>query len=314
MATVTELVYTERDTGPLLMDLYLPPTPQAPVPAVIWLHGGGWAFGDRTLAPDLSRYFAVDGIAMASIAYRLSGQAIFPAQLHDVRAAVRYLRSHAGELGLDPGAIGLWGSSAGGHLAALAGVTGHLPELPGEPGAGTDVRVQAVADGYGPVDLAQVVAEAGHGLPELSGENSPEARLLGGLPDQQPELARQASPLTYVTSEAPPFQIAHGTADVTVRSNQSVLLHEALAAAGVESSLYLIDRFGHGFLNPPAKGDFSGPAFSQAGRLAAEPHAPAKRHYAPADGAPVTVEDATFSFAVIGRFFSDHLLRTGATA
>src|SRR4051812_17355806 len=137
---VRDLEYARRPTGPLLLDLHLPARPVAPPPVVVWLHGGGWRKGDRSFAPDLDRYFAARGYAMANVEYRLSGDAIFPAQLDDVRAAVRWLRESAGEFGLDARAIGLWGSSAGGHLAALAATT-----------ATADLdRVQAVVDGYGP--------------------------------------------------------------------------------------------------------------------------------------------------------------------
>src|SRR5580692_6078407 len=118
----------------MLADVYLPDA-EPPLPVIIWLHGGGWRFGDRRLAPDLTRHFASRGFAMVSIEYRLSGQAVFPAPLEDVKAAVRWVRSAAERYGFDADHIGLWGSSAGGHLAALAALC--------EPGA-----VQAVVNGY----------------------------------------------------------------------------------------------------------------------------------------------------------------------
>ncbi|MGV9709506.1 alpha/beta hydrolase fold domain-containing protein [Gordonia sp. NPDC003424] len=209
------LTYRERPTGPLLLDLYLPDQPSGTTPVVIWLHGGGWFTGDRTLAPDLWTYFADAGLAMASIDYRLTGEAIFPAQLHDVRAAIRFLRRNAVDLGIDPGRIGIWGASAGGHLAALAGLTGHLPTLPGEDAEG-DASVQAVAESYGPVDLTEADVAPGAPLPGTDPRNSPETRLIGGLPDEQPARARDASPHLQVTPAAPPFQISHGTGDVLV--------------------------------------------------------------------------------------------------
>ncbi len=306
--TRTGLVFAERDSGPLMMDVVLPPATGRRHPVVLWLHGGGWFTGDRTMAPDLTRHFAARGIAMATVEYRLSGQALFPAQLHDVRAAVRYLRRNADSLGLDPGAIGLWGSSSGGHLAALAGVTGHIAALPGEHDAGDGVtaRVRAVAEGYGPVDLELVVAEAEQVIPALSGSNAPEARLLGGSPAQLPERAKQASPLSYVTAAAPPFLIAHGTADVLVRPKQSVLLHEALAAAGVDSTLYLVDDFRHGFLNPAGTVEVDGPKVMDDGRLETEPEPLATRHHS-APGLRATTERTSFSFDRIGDFFQNHL-------
>ena len=124
------LVFAERDTGPLVMDLAVPPS--RPAGVVVWLHGGGWFTGDRHLGPDPEAFARRTGLAMATVEYRLSGQALFPAPLHDVRAAVRHLRTHAVDLGVEPDAIGLWGSSAGGHLAALTALTGHIRVLPDE--------------------------------------------------------------------------------------------------------------------------------------------------------------------------------------
>ncbi|ASU85814.1 alpha/beta hydrolase [Nocardiopsis gilva YIM 90087] len=322
VAVRTGLVFADRDTGPLVLDLYLPPPSKASgaPPVVAWLHGGGWFTGDRHLAPDLRRYFASRGIAMASIEYRLSGHALFPAQLHDVRAAVRYLRRNAAGLGIDGGSIGLWGSSAGGHLAALAGVTGHLETLAGEPDIGPepDASVSAVAEGYGPVDLLTAATESDLAALALADADRPETRLLGGSPSQLPDQARAASPLSFVTAAAPPFLIVHGTADPAVRPSQSALLHNALAAAGVESTLYLIDGFGHGFLNRQSVSEFPGatsagadtpprPTFLQEGRLEREPHPPAVCHRI-APGQTPSSHQAAFSYDVVGDFFRRHLL------
>ena len=303
-----DLVFAERDTGPLLMDLAVPPSDR-PVGVVAWLHGGGWFTGDRHLGPDPEAFARRTGLAMATVEYRLSGQALFPAQLHDVRAAVRHLRDHAAELGLDPAAIGLWGSSAGGHLAALTGVTGHLPALPGEDvGDGApSAAVAAVMEGYGPVDLARVVAEFDLPVPALAGANAPEARLIGGMPADRPDAARAASPLTYATAAAPPFLIAHGTGDVLVRHTQSELLHRALVAAGVESTLVLLDGYRHGFLNPPGSVELQGPRVMDDGRLETEGEAPSRRFTAGVPGG----EDASFSIGAIDAFFRERLPAAG---
>ncbi|WP_304454673.1 alpha/beta hydrolase [Nocardiopsis sp. YSL2] len=311
------LVYAPRATGDLLLDLHLPARADRPVPVVLWLHGGGWFTGDRTLAPDLARHVRSTGCAFASIEYRLSGQALFPAQLHDVRAAVRFLRARAGAYGLDPRAVGAWGASAGGHLAVLAGLTGHLAALPGEGDTEGDPSVQAVAESYGPVDLAAVVAEAARsGRDEAS---SPEARLLGGPPSERAELARRANPLTWVSPSAPPFQISHGTGDDLVSHTQSERLHEALAAAGVPSELYLLDGYRHGFLNPAGRLDVRTARMMDDGRLAAEGPAPAAHRVAngsgPGAGAdtgggseePAADQAATFGFDDIDAFFRRHL-------
>jgi acetyl esterase/lipase len=304
------IAFARRDTGDLLLDLYRPAGTEHPVPVVIWLHGGGWFTGDRKLAPDLARHFCAAGIAMASAEYRLSGQALFPAQLHDVRAAIRFLRRHAADFGLDPHAVGLWGASAGGHLAALAGLTGHLAAVPGEEDDAGDASVQAVAEAYGPVDLAAVVTEATAGIPGASGASSPEARLLGGLPAERPDLARQANPLSWVSAFAPPFQISHGTGDQLVPHSHGELLHAALAAAGVESELYLLDGYRHGFLNPAGRPDVEVSRLMDDGRLEAEGAARARRR---TTAGPARDEAASFGFETIGGFFRRHLTAHTAT-
>lgn len=300
------IAYASRPTGELLLDLYYPPATGNPVPVVLWLHGGGWFTGTRELAPDLARHAAATGCAVASIDYRLSGQSLFPAQLHDVRAAIRFLRASADRFGLVPDAVGLWGASAGGHLAALAGLTGHLARLPGEPGAdaGPDATVQAVAESYAPVDLAAVVADAEAARPGLDGATAPESRLLGGHPASLPALARYANPLSWITASAPPFQISHGTGDALVSHRQSERLHAALSAAGVSSELYLISGYRHGFLNPPGLLDVQLCAVMDDGRLLAEDPVTALRR---SSGAPGVEEEAPFGFEQIEDFFRRRL-------
>lgn len=289
-----DIEFTHRHTGPLLLDLYLPGG--GPAPVVLWLHGGGWFTGDRTLAPDLCRYFAERGIAMASIEYRLSPVALYPAQLHDVRSALRYLRRTAGDWNLDPHRIAVWGSSAGGHLAALVGLTGHLDRLDGEDDSG-DASVSAVAESYGPADLS----ESAPLMP--NGEASPESRLLGGPPDVLVAAARAASPLHHVTAAAPPFQISHGTGDTVVPCRHSERLHAALTAAGVDSRLYLLDGYRHGFLNPAGRLEAGLTQFFDDGRLDAEVRAAAR--YWTSDLADAAT---TFGFDDIGDFFTHHLI------
>lgn len=300
-----DLVFAQRKTGDLLLNLYRPPATETPVPVIVWLHGGGWFTGDRTLTPDLAQHVSATGMAVASIEYRLSGQALFPAQLHDVRAAIRFLRASAGQFGLDPRAVGVWGASAGGHLAALAGLTGHLTALPGEERNDGDVSVQAVAESYAPVDLAAVVAEAQASLPGADGANTPEARLLGGHPAQRPHLAQQANPLYWVSPSAPPFQISHGTGDVLVSHRHSERLHQALTAAGTSSELYLLEGYRHGYLNPPGRLDIELARVMDDGRLAAEGAASAVHRTSRHPGAPG--EGTTFGFSDVEAFFRRHL-------
>jgi acetyl esterase/lipase len=260
---IDDLVYASPSGTPLLADLYLPDAGQEPWPVIVWLHGGGWRFGDRRLAPDLSRYFASSGFAMASIDYRLTTEAIFPAQIEDVKSAVRWLRANAPRYGLDGRRLGLWGASAGGHLAALAATSGPgVFESPASEHADQSSDVQAVVDGYGPTDFLQMDAHrdpfARSDDPESielpigmrnADANSFESLLVGGPIAQHPDRVRLANPITYDRPNLPPFLILHGLSDTTVPPHQSEILFEALAARGVDVTLCLEERLGHGFLN-----------------------------------------------------------------
>jgi acetyl esterase/lipase len=283
--TVLEgLEYARRATGPLRLDLFLPADAPEPPPIVLWLHGGGWRKGDRTLGPDLQRYFAARGYAMASIDYRLSGVARFPAQLDDVRDAVRWLRAEGASYGLQTTALALWGSSAGGHLAALAAVTARH----------TIDRIQAVVDGYGPTDFLRADAQALPGGIPHAVADSPESELLGAaLADADPSLLRASNPIAHVSPNAPPFLILHGTADLLVPPGQSELLHDALVASGVESTLCLIDGAGHAFLNG---GEFERRPCPGVQVRSFVPPGPERV----ADGPPAT-------FALVERFLDRHL-------
>lgn len=261
---VADLEFAAPNGKPLLLDLYLPIGVEKPLPVIVWLHGGGWRMGDRKLGPDFRVRFAERGYAMASIEYRLSTEALFPAQIHDVKAAIRWLRSSANEFGLDSGNIGLWGSSAGGHLAALAGTTGEgiLEDLElGCPDFSSDV--QAVVDGYGPSDFLQMDAYSNkeiavsidhesnllHPPRQHEATDSPESQLLGAPILSVPHLVKEANPITYVTSGLPPFLIMHGLSDTAVAPHQSELLYQALIAKGNEATLCLIEGLGHAFFN-----------------------------------------------------------------
>jgi acetyl esterase/lipase len=296
---------------PLLLDLYLPPAglspagsgssgsgssgsdPAAPRPAVVlFLHGGGWGLGTRkdvgpafgSWRPSFFERLALAGFAVASADYRLSGEARFPAQLHDAKAAVRWLRRHAGHYGLDSDRIVAWGASAGGHLAALVGLTGDVAELegtvgegsrgpggpgpggpgpggpgPGGPGPGGPAerptessRVAAVVDWYGPTDLLSMEAQSG-GTGPMSHDapDGPEGKLIGGRVSELPELARAASPISYVLPGPPPFLIMHGTADRAVPLAQSETLAEALAAAGAQVETEWIEGSDHMWIGAP---------------------------------------------------------------
>lgn len=228
------------------LDLYLPEKAADPLPLVVWIHGGGWQGGDKAGNRALSLMSA--GFATASINYRLSGEAIFPAQIEDCKAAIRFLRAHAAEYHIDPKRIGVFGSSAGGHLVALLGTSGDVAALEGKSGeAGVSSRVQAVCDWFGPTDLGKMDAQTGPGGRKThDAPDSPESRLLGGPLQTKLEAAKAANPITYVSRDDPPFLIMHGDSDPLVPLPQSQMLDAALKAAGVESTLHVIAGGGHG--------------------------------------------------------------------
>jgi acetyl esterase/lipase len=238
----------------LLLDLYLPTeSPQAPLPIVMWVHGGGWEGGDRH--DQIAVPMVIHGYAVASVEYRLSQVAKYPAQIEDCKAAVRWLRAHAKAYGLDPNRIGVWGASAGGHLVALLGTTGDVKELEGDEGnLDQSSRVQAVCDWFGPTDFLKINAQAKKGpVPQgiqHDSPNSPEAHLIGGPVQENRDKATAANPITYISKDDPPFLIMHGDHDPLVPLAQSELLLDALKKADVPAELLVIPNAGHGFGGP----------------------------------------------------------------
>jgi acetyl esterase/lipase len=229
------------------LDLYVPAKADAPLPVIVWIHGGAWSGGSRANTGQALALVG-KGYAVASIGYRLSQHAIFPAQIEDCKAAIRWLRANAQTYRLDPKHIGVWGASSGGHLAALLGTTGGVKELEGKGGnAGQSSRVQAVVDFFGPTDFLQMDAHAMKGsFLKHNPPSSPESRLIGGAIQKNVEKVKRANPIQYVTKDAPPFLIAHGERDPLVPCHQSELLHEALKRAGVEVAFYKLPGAGHG--------------------------------------------------------------------
>ena len=240
-----DLAYVDGGVAAQKLDLYLPEMEGGPWPLIIWIHGGGWRAGDKAGCP--ARRMTAQGYAVASINYRLSDEARFPAQIEDCKAAIRWLRSQASIYHLDPAHFGVWGSSAGGHLVALLGTSGAVKDF--DKGAHLDVssRVQAVCDFYGPTDLLQMDAHAlanaqlKHDLP-----NSPEAVFIGGPIQENKEKAARANPIAYVAADDPPFFIVHGDQDPVVPHHQSELLFEALKKAGVSVHFHTMIGAGHG--------------------------------------------------------------------
>jgi acetyl esterase/lipase len=215
------------------------------LPVVVWIHGGAWRVGSKE-GGGPARPLVTKGYAVASINYRLSQHAVFPAQIEDCKAAIRWLRANAKKYNLDPDRIGVTGSSAGGHLVAMLGTSGGVVALEGHLGDHRDVssRVACVVDQYGPTDLLSMGGF--HDAPD-----SPEAKLLGGPVQEKKEEARNASPISYVTPDDPPFLIIHGTADPTVPFGQSENLLSALKKAKVEAYLVPVTGGGHGGFATP---------------------------------------------------------------
>jgi acetyl esterase/lipase len=227
-----DLEYVEGGGRSRSLDLYVPENPAGALPVVVWIHGGGWRSGSKDMVPALS--LLSHGYAIASINYRLSGEAPWPAQLDDCKAAIRWLRANAPRQHLDPNHIGVWGSSSGGHLVAMLGVTGDQ-----------DSRVQAVCDWSGSHDL---VALFDLQVPGENGKTAfPIIELLGGKGVATKAKAAQASPLTHVSRDAAPFLLMHGDRDQLIPIQQSELFDAALRKAGAECKFVVVPGAGHGF-------------------------------------------------------------------
>jgi acetyl esterase/lipase len=236
------LAYGTGGGRQLRLDLLVPKAPLArPAPAVVWIHGGGWEQGHKERIPAV-RMLSGAGFATASIEYRLSGEARFPAQIEDAKCAVRFLRVQAGRYGIDPDRIGVAGSSAGGHLAALVATAGPDANLEGNGGwPGVSSRVQAAASWYGISDFTSGALEHHPRLGRVV------IKLFGGSERDHPELYRQASPLCHITPDAPPLFLAHGEEDELVPFDQSERLAEAYRAAGLDVELIAVKNAGHDF-------------------------------------------------------------------
>lgn len=248
-------VDSSGQTQNLLLDLLLPTGAAFPPPLVIWIHGGGWRTGSRAPMPTRVTDLCARGYAVASVDYRFSNVALWPAQIQDVKGAVRWLRAHASTYDFDPDRFGAWGDSAGGHLAAILGTSGGVPsitvgnatvDLEGTTGgnAGVSSRVQAVVDWYGATDFLQM-----HFYPTTvnhDSSTSDEGRLIGGPVQDNPERTATANAITYVTPDDPPFLVMHGTVDKTNPFNQSELLVDALAASEVPVDFVPVQNAGHG--------------------------------------------------------------------
>ena len=224
----SDIVYKTVGGQPLHLDILRPApapestTPQAPLPAIVEIHGGGWNSGEKD--GNRNRVWAHHGFFTISINYRYSTEAPFPAQIEDCRDALRWLRDQAQIYNIDTARIGAWGHSAGGHLAALLGTAGD---------------VQAVVDICGPTDLT----------PPKSYVYEPDRyveQLVGGPLNERLDLVRQANPITHIKAAAPPFLIIHARDDALVPFHHSLWLHDALKEAGADVALLAFEDGGHG--------------------------------------------------------------------
>ena len=222
---------------PLQLDLYSPKERSHPLPAILFIHGGGWSGGYRQIYHYYCTKFAEHGYVAATASYRLAGEAPFPAAVEDVKCAVRWLRANAKKLGIDPNKIAVAGGSAGGHLAMMIGYSSDVPELEGKGGnADTSSRVQAVVDLYGPTDLTDDFAKSRKEV----------LRFMDGKKfDEASDAYRLASPVTHVTKDDPPTLILHGSIDSTVPIHQAELLVEKLKDAGVVCEYDRVEGWPH---------------------------------------------------------------------
>lgn len=208
-----------------------------PRPLLLWIHGGAYMGGDKAenhaIWGDLMRR----GYAVATINYRLSGDAKWPAQIEDCKSAIRFLRAHAGEHRIAPDRIAVWGSSAGGHLAALVGASGGAKEFDVGEYLDQSSAVSCAVDLFGPADFET--------MPQFRRPDSPEARLWGRPTSEALEMARSASPIRYLSSATPPILILHGDADEVVSLEQSRQFHAAMRKAGAPGELVILPGVGH---------------------------------------------------------------------
>ncbi|MEO8206486.1 MAG: alpha/beta hydrolase [Chthoniobacterales bacterium] len=227
--------------------------PKTPMPAIIIIHGGGWLSGEYR--PNSARIFVNHGYFTMACEYRPDTEAVWPAQIEDCKLAVRWLRANAAKYNVDPNRIGIWGGSAGGHLAALLGSTENHPEFEGTGGyPGVSSKVQAVIDSFGPTDLR--TGNVTEGSPTSKAANIDDMAgvveaLIGKKVADAPELYAQASPILYVHKDMAPFLIIHGTHDPTVSFQQSKTFVEAMQKVGANVQFIPVQNGGHGLVAEP---------------------------------------------------------------
>ena len=261
----SDVDHEDHSDGELRLDLYLPDQQKPhPAPIVVYIHGGQWLYGDKADPEEVPMFerFARQGFAVASIEYRFATEATFPAQIRDVNTAIQWLRARADDYGLDAENVATWGTSAGAHLAALAGVTNDIDEFEGDEPAQLSSDVQAAVSWYGIMALDRMRETAHPESPyEYEHAEAPESLLVGKTVGENPEAGRYASPLEYVTPDDPPLLLYHGTDDRIVGYGQSELLFERAREICHDTTFYELRGLGHDSAdvysalgeNPPAE-------------------------------------------------------------
>lgn len=246
-----DIAYVSNGHERQKLDLFLPEKGEN-LPLIVWIHGGGWVGGSKENPPALG--FAKNGYAVASINYRFSQHAIYPAQIEDCKAAIRWLRANAAKNRINPDKIGVWGASAGGHLVALLGTTGDVKDFDKGQNLDRSSRVQAVCDVFGPTDFLEYYNYANAKLVDDAVlPDDPKSllfRLVGGKLSEKKDVVAKANPITFVTQGDAPFLIMHGDKDPLVPLHQSELLEKALKKADVPVTLYVEKGSGHGLRSP----------------------------------------------------------------
>lgn len=246
-----DLPYAATENPRQRLDLFLPKNREAgkKLPVLVFIHGGAWQAGDKAQGRGQVMRFVAEGkCAGVSAGYRLSQEAKWPAQIHDCKAAIRWIKAHAEGHGLDAERIVVWGSSAGGHLVAVLGTSAGVEEMDGKIGPHTDrdTKVAGVIDFFGPTDVSKMDAQRLPGGQVHDTADSPESKLLGAPVQTVPDKVKSANPLTYVDKFDPPFLMVHGDKDPLVPHGQSELLEAELKRAGVANELYTVKDGGHG--------------------------------------------------------------------
>lgn len=241
-SVVPDITYCTGGGKPLLMDVFIPRKRKtSTTAAVLWIHGGGWERGDKNGSSG-ARFLASAGFITASLYHRLSGDAKFPAAIEDTRCAVRYLRANAGHYGIDAGRIGVAGASSGGHLALMIAAADANAGFEGSGGwPGVSSAVRAVSSYYGPTDFTNLRAEYGE-----RGRTAV-IKMVGVMPEEDPDRFRRASPIAYVSTHMPPVLLFHGDSDQLVPWSQSARMYDALKRVGVQAQFITVKNSDHDF-------------------------------------------------------------------